>query len=89
MPNIPGESASRPLASHHQSDKDLEDVVCKAIMKADVEVSGKNIKDLHRAGKMGQTIVKFCKRKISKQVLNVKKDLTKLSMENWSKEVVF
>ena len=64
------------------SDNDLEDVVCKAITKAGVEVSDKDIEDCHRVGKRGTTIVKFCKRKFSKQVLNVRKDLTKLSMED-------
>ena len=64
------------------SDNDLEDVVCKAITKVGVEVSDKDIEDCHRVGKRGTTIVKFCKRKISKQVLNVRKDLTKLSMED-------
>ena len=59
------------------SDKNLEDVVCKAIMKAGVEVSDKDIEDYHRVGKRGQTIVNFCKRKVSKQVLNVSKNLTK------------
>ena len=61
------------------SDNDLEDVVCKAITKAGVEVSDKDIEDCHRVGKRGTTIVKFCKRKVSKQVLDVRKDLTKLS----------
>ena len=64
------------------SDNDLEDVVCKAITKAGVEVSDKDIEDCHRVGKRGTTIVKFCKRKVSKQVLNVRKDLTKLLMED-------
>ena len=64
------------------NDNDLEDVVCKAITKAGVEVSDKDIEDCHRVGKRGTTIVKFCKRKVSKQVLNVRKDLTKLSMED-------
>ena len=64
------------------SDNDLKDVVCKAITKAGVEVSDKDIKDCHRIGKRRTTIVKLCKRKVSKQVLNVRKDLTKLSMED-------
>ena len=64
------------------SDNDLEDVVCKAITKAGVEVSDKDIEDCHQVGKRAQTIVKFSKRKVSKQVLNVRKDLTKLSMED-------
>ena len=45
-------------------------------------MSDKDIEDCHRVGKRGTTIVKFCKRKVSKQVLNVRKDLTKLSMED-------
>ena len=64
------------------SDNDLEDVVCKAITKTGVEMSNKDIEDCHRIGKRGQTIVNFCEREVSKQVLNVRKDLTKLSMED-------
>ena len=63
------------------SDNDLEDAVCKAITKAGVAVSDKDIEGCHRVGKKGTAIVKFCKRKMSKQVLNFRKDLTKLSME--------
>ena len=42
------------------SDKDLEDVVYKAVTKAGVEVSDKDIEDCHRVGKRDTTIVKFC-----------------------------
>ena len=63
------------------SDNDLEGIVCKAI-KVGVQVSDKDIEDFHRVGKRGQIIVRFCKRKVSKQVLNVMKDLTKLSMKD-------
>ena len=70
------------------SNNDLEDVVCKAITKAGVEVSDKDIEDCHRLGKRGTTIVTFCKRKVSKQVLNVREDLTKLSMKKQSPEGV-
>ena len=45
-------------------------------------MSDNDIEDCHRVGKRGQTIVKFCKTKASKQVLNVRKDFTKLSMDN-------
>ena len=48
-------------------------------MKTGVDVSDKDIEDIHRVGKRN---VKFCKRKVSKQVLNVGKDLTKLPMED-------
>ena len=61
---------------------DLEDLVCKAITKASVEVSEKDIEDCRRVGKRATNIVKFCKRKVSKQVLNVREDLTKLPMED-------
>ena len=64
------------------SDSDTEDVVCKAITKACVEVSDKDIEECHRVGKRGTNIVQFCKREVLKQVLNVRKDLTKLSMED-------
>ena len=64
------------------SGNDLEYVVFKAITKAGIEVSDKDIEDCGQVGKRGTTIVKFCKRKVSKQVLNVRKDLTKLSMED-------
>ena len=33
-------------------------------------------------GKMGQTIIKFSKRRVSKQVLNFRKDWTKLLIED-------
>ena len=85
MPSIPGKSVSRSLTSHHQlavSNNDLEDIVCQAITKACVEVSGKDIENCHQVGERGTTIVKFCKRKVSKQILNVRKDLTKLPMED-------
>ena len=59
------------------SDNDLENFVCKAITKAGVEVSDEDIEDCYRVGKRGTTIIKFCKKKVSKQVLNVRKDLTK------------
>ena len=64
------------------SDNDLEHVICKAITKAGVEVSDKDIEDCHRIDKRGTSIVKFCKRKVLRQVFNVTKDLAKLSMED-------
>ena len=64
------------------SGNDLEDVVSKAITKAGVEMSDKDNADCYRTGKRGKTIVRFSKSKISKQVLNARKELTKLSMED-------
>ena len=63
------------------SDNVLEYVACKAITKAG-EVSDKDIDDCHRVGKRNTTVFTFCKMKVSKQVLNVRKDLKKLSMED-------
>ena len=57
-------------------------LVLLAITNAGVEVSDKDIEDCHQVGKRGTTIAKFCKREASKQVLNVRKDLTKLSMKD-------
>ena len=76
------DSASRSLASSSVSYTDLEDVVCKAITKASVALSDKDIDDCHQVGKRGPTIGEFCKTKMSKQVLNVRKELAKLLMED-------
>ena len=48
------------------SDKDLEEVLCKAITKAGVGITADDIKDCHRVGNKGQTLIKFDKRKVSK-----------------------
>ena len=62
--------------------QELRETVCKVIKKDSVEVSDKSIEDCHRVGKRGTSIVKFCKREVSKQVLNIREDLKKLSMED-------
>ena len=64
------------------SDKDLEEVVCKAITKAGVDITPDDIEDCHRVGNKGQTIIKFGKRKVSRQVLSVRKDLNKVKMSD-------
>ena len=64
------------------SDKDLEEVVCKAITKAGVDITGDDIEDCHRVGNKGQTIIKFGKRKVLRQVLRVRKDLSKVKMSD-------
>ena len=64
------------------SDKDLEEVVCKAIAKAGVDINADDIEDCHRVGNKGHTIIKFGKRKVSRQVLNVRKDLNKGKMRD-------
>ena len=64
------------------SDKDLEEVVCKAITKAGVDITEDDIEDCHRVGNKGQPIIKFGKRKVSRQVLSVRKDLNKVKMSD-------
>ena len=64
------------------SDKDLEEDVCKAITKAVVDINADDIEDSHRLGNKGQTIIKFGKRKVSRQVLSVRKDLNKVKMSD-------
>ena len=46
------------------SDKDLEEVVCKAITKAGVDINADDIRDCHHVGNKYQTIIKFGKRGI-------------------------
>ena len=66
MPSIPGESASRSLASHHQSvTRILRTLLAESMTKAGGEASDRDIKDSHRVGKRGQVIIKFCKKKLS------------------------
>ena len=64
------------------SDKDLEEVLCKAITKAGVDITADDIEDCHHVGNKGQTIIKFGKRKVSRQVLSVRKDLNKVKMSD-------
>ena len=64
------------------SDKDLEVVVYKAITKAGVDITSDDIEDCHHAGNKGQTIIKFGKKRVSRQVLSVRKDLKKVKMSD-------
>ena len=64
------------------SDTDLEQVLCKAITKTGVDITADDIEDCHRVGNKGQTIIKFGKRKLSRQVLSVRKDLNKVKMSD-------
>ena len=59
------------------SDKDLDEVVCKAITKAEVDITANDIEDCHRVGNKGQTIIIFGARKVVRQVLSLRKDLNK------------
>ena len=64
------------------SNKDLEEFLCKAITKAGVNINAEDIEDFHRVGNKGQTIIKFGTRKVSRQLLYVRKDLNKVKMNN-------
>ena len=64
------------------SDKDLEEVVCKAITKAGVDITTDDIEDYYHVGNKGQTIIEFGKRKVPRQVLSVRKDLNKVKMSD-------
>ena len=48
------------------------------ITKAGVDINADDIEDCHRVGNKSQTIIKFGKRKLSRQVLSVRKDLNKV-----------
>ena len=56
--------------------------MCKAITRAGVDITVDNIEDCHRVASKGQTIIKFGKRKVSRQVLGVRKDLNKVKMSD-------
>ena len=58
-----------------------EDVVCRDMNNAGVAIMQNNFEDYHRVGNRWQTILKFCRGKISKKYLNVKKDSSKFTME--------
>ena len=64
------------------SDKDLEEVVCKRITKAGVDINADDIEDCHCVENKAQTIIKFGKRKVSRQVVSVRKELNKVKMSN-------
>ena len=54
--------------------------MCKAITKAGVDINADDIDDCQRVENKSQTIIKFGKRKVSRQVLSVRKDLKKVKM---------
>ena len=64
------------------SEKDYEEVLCKAITKAGVDITTDYIEDCHRVENKGQTIIKFGKRKVSRHVLSVRKNLSKVKMSD-------
>ena len=52
------------------------------ITKAGVDINADDIEDCHRVGNKSQTIIKFGKKKVSRQVLSVRKDLYKVKTSN-------
>ena len=55
---------------------------CKAITEAGADITADNIEDCQRVGNKGQTIIKFGKRKVLRQVLSVRKELSKVKMSD-------
>ena len=64
------------------SDKGLDEVVHKTITKAEVDITADDIEDCHRVRNLSQTIIKFGKRKLLRQVLSVRRDFNKVKMSN-------
>ena len=56
--------------------------MCKATTKAGVDINADDIEDCHRVGNKSQTIIKFGKRKVLRQVLSARKDLSKVKMSD-------
>ena len=61
--------------------------MCKAITKAGVDINADDIEEYHRVGNKGQTIIKFGKKKVSKHVLSVRKDLKKVKMSDINQQI--
>ena len=56
--------------------------MCKATTKAGVDITADDIEECHRVGNKGQTIIKFGKRMVSRQMLSVRNDLNKVKMSD-------
>ena len=54
--------------------------MCKAITKTGIDISANDIGDCYLVRNKGQTIIKFVKKKISRQARSVRKDLNKIKM---------
>lgn len=56
--------------------------MCKAIAKAAVDINADDIEDFHRVKNKDQIIIKFRKRKVSRQTISVRKNLNKVKMSD-------
>lgn len=81
MPSILGECLEISCIPSSVGEKYHKDVACRAITKPGVEVSNKGMKDCHRVSERTQIIIKLCKNKF--EVLKIRKNLTKLPMEDF------
>ena len=52
------------------------------ITKAGADINADDIEDCHRVGNKSQTIIKFGERKMSRQMLSVRKDLNKVKLSD-------
>ena len=63
-------------------DNELEETLCKIVDNVGVEINDRNIESCHCVGSHSCMIVKFSHRKDCQQLMNVKKDLSKLNLTN-------
>ena len=63
-------------------DNALESTSCKIFDKVGMEINQNHIEACHRAGRQGNAIVEFTRRKDCQHLLKIKKDLSKLTFED-------
>ena len=64
-------------------DDNLEEVVTQIVNKVGINITERDMQAVHRIGKEGRTIIKFANRKDCQALLKVKRDLNKLTMEDF------
>lgn len=67
-------------------DDNLEEVVTQIVNKVGINITERDMQAVHRIGKEGRTIIKFANRKDCQALLKVKRDLNKLTMEDFGFE---
>ena len=67
-------------------DDDLEKVVTKIVNKAGINVTERNMQDVHRIGKEDRTITKFSNRKFCQPFLKFKLDLNNFTIKYFGLE---
>ena len=67
-------------------DDNLEEVVTQIVNKVGINITERDMQAVHRIGKEVRTIIKFANRKDCQALLKVKRDLNKLTMEDFGFE---